>query len=379
MKQVDHYSSNKNKKTNDKTYTYDHLLFISYDLSYLLYNDYILQENKTKKNNILIKDLQIRQNSAMSSFIYLPSFQNIKEMELTKLYNFEKEIVSNCYSNKLSIINYVNKINGKKNKHFNKLSTEYQSDISVLVLYLKMLCKKIAYYVFTCIYEKHEALIRKRINIMQNNFQTKFEKLNDELQLSDKSYDIVTKRKIELKIFFTFYVVGIKHLLANHLYSFYENTYNNLIFFLYLLNLLPADSTLQQHPSQQQGTLNENNNLTSERKICYLKIDYRDMSSEYDLNDIIKKIRNTYSVDDDKKDLDIKEDNMNNMKKGVLYMAYYEDNTFFVNKLEKKISKYMSKLYTYMEKLLDVKKKETIKLISNDMKLHRKYYECKNE
>ncbi|XP_026309158.1 uncharacterized protein LOC113224088 [Piliocolobus tephrosceles] len=357
------------------------IIYYLYLMTFLIYFIMIIyyKKIKLKKNNILIKDLQIRQNSAMSSFIYLPSFQNIKEMELTKLYNFEKEIVSNCYSNKLSIINYVNKINGKKNKHFNKLSTEYQSDISVLVLYLKMLCKKIAYYVFTCIYEKHEALIRKRINIMQNNFQTKFEKLNDELQLSDKSYDIVTKRKIELKIFFTFYVVGIKHLLANHLYSFYENTYNNLIFFLYLLNLLPADSTLQQHPSQQQGTLNENNNLTSERKICYLKIDYRDMSSEYDLNDIIKKIRNTYSVDDDKKDLDIKEDNMNNMKKGVLYMAYYEDNTFFVNKLEKKISKYMSKLYTYMEKLLDVKKKETIKLISNDMKLHRKYYECKNE
>ncbi|EUR78305.1 hypothetical protein PFBG_00819 [Plasmodium falciparum 7G8] len=46
-----------------------------------------------------------------------------------------------------------------------------------------------------------------------------------------------------------------------------------------------------------------------------------------------------------------------------------------MTKFFRKIEKYMTKFYTHVTNILDEKKKEIIKIISNDKKINRKYYE----
>lgn len=82
---------------------------------------------------------------------------------------------------------------------------------------------------------------------MQQNFMLKFEEINEKLEIKDNIPEIKLMRKIELYKLFNLYIIGIKNILSNHLYSLYENLYSNFIFFVYLLNMLPCNSGFNQN------------------------------------------------------------------------------------------------------------------------------------
>ncbi|CRG99003.1 conserved Plasmodium protein, unknown function [Plasmodium relictum] len=351
---------------------YNHFLFISYDLSYTIYKNSILKENKLK-NKIYLKDLKLDKKSK-SSFIYLPN-HILYKIELTNLFNFEKKLISDLYEKYFNQIKSLPPID-ENSKNFKKLQNEYMHDISILVTYLKVLSKKMAYLIFSYAYKYHEELISERINNMQTNFKLKFQKISEQFKLTIDDNIIITKRKKELKSLMELYLLCIKNILENHLYSLYENLYNNFIYFVYLLNLLPSNSFVQSFNSKENNESNKDLKIKNKGLGNFLKINYFDNSTEYDLSDLTKKIRKVYDLNYDEYKNENKKININNnANKEVFYMEYIADNSYIVKKLEKKIEKYMSKYYTHITKNLDEKKKEIIKMISNDKKLHRKYYE----
>ncbi|SOV21179.1 conserved Plasmodium protein, unknown function [Plasmodium sp. DRC-Itaito] len=361
----------KEKKENSQ-----HLLYISYDMSYMIYKNHILNEKSPKNNIIQIQNIKINKKS-MSSFIYLPNHLYYK-IELTNLFHFEKKIIFDLFEKFFSQIISL-QIFDENNKNFQKVQNEYINDIFQLAIYLKVLSKKISYFVFFHIYEYHEKLSNDRINYLQINFIKTFDQLSEEIKIRDDNPNSIIRRKRELKKLFEQYVLNIRILLANLLYSFYENLYNNFIFFIHLLNLLPCNFSLLSNKHNEDKIKDRKKEATS-----LIKIEYIDNSINYDLNDIMKKINNSYNnlnVEQKKGKETSNENYITNYKmymninNDILYMNVHYNNSYIVKKLEKKIEKYMTKFYTYITNILDEKKKEIIKIISNDKKINRKYYE----
>lgn len=71
-----------------------------------------------------------------------------------------------------------------------------------------------------------------------------FDQLSEEIKIRDDNPNSITRRKKELKKLFEQYVLNIRIILANLLYSFYEHLYNNFIFFIHILNLFPCNFSL---------------------------------------------------------------------------------------------------------------------------------------
>ncbi|ETW57398.1 hypothetical protein PFUGPA_00564 [Plasmodium falciparum Palo Alto/Uganda] len=370
--QIDDYNNiMKEKKENSQ-----HLLYISYDMSYMIYKNHILNE-KTPKNNIIqIQNIKINKKS-MSSFIYLPNHLYYK-IELTNLFQFEKKIIFDLFEQFFSQIISLQMFD-ENNKNFQKVQNEYINDIFQLAIYLKVLSKKISYFVFFHIYENYEKLSKDRINYLQINFMKTFDQLSEEIKIRDDNPNSITRRKKELKKLFEQYVLNIRIILANLLYSFYEHLYNNFIFFIHILNLLPCNFSLLSNKHNEDNIKDRSKEGTS-----LIKIEYIDNSINYDLNDIMKKINNVYNnlnVEPTKGKEKSNENYITNYKmhmninNDILYMTFHYNNSYIVKKLEKKIEKYMTKFYTHVTNILDEKKKEIIKIISNDKKINRKYYE----
>ncbi|KEG01362.1 hypothetical protein YYE_03952 [Plasmodium vinckei vinckei] len=225
----------------EKTGEYNHVLFIYYDISYLIYKNYILQNDEKIKNNNL-KELYI-QKDTMSSYIYFTN-NMLYKIKLFNLYNFEKKIVKEFLHTHFYTLTKIQINENKENPNWIKIREEYMPDIYTLATYLKVISKKIAYFTFKEIYGHHNHLTSQRIDIMQQNFILKFEKTSEELEIKDDVPDSKLMRKTELYKLFNLYIIGIKNILSNHLYSLYENLYSNFIFFIYLLNMLPCNSRL---------------------------------------------------------------------------------------------------------------------------------------
>ncbi|SBS83355.1 conserved Plasmodium protein, unknown function [Plasmodium ovale] len=372
-------SEKDDKKDGEKGNEEEHYLFICYDRSHFIYKNSILREN-TKGGIIQGKNLTLGKKP-MSSRIYLPNHL-LCTLELTNLYSFERELLAEIFRTHFATMKRLSFIDEKNNGNFVKLQGEYSEDAWKLAFYLKVLSRKTAYFTFGCVYEHHLAVCRERIVHMQGNFKKKFTEVSKQLKIISDNPDIVARRKKELKSLFNLYVLGIKKFLTNHMFSLYENLCNNLIFFVSLLSLLPEG--FFPHNSVKNGNPCDEDNVTKRWETRFLKIEYRDSSAEYDLSDLSKKIEGAYGEsskgDDTKRDRtkessNTKEDTVTHANKEVLYMAYSEDNSFIVNKLEKKIEKYMAKFYKYVGEKMDEKKKEAIKMISKDKKEHRTYYE----
>ncbi|CAD2100487.1 conserved Plasmodium protein, unknown function [Plasmodium vinckei petteri] len=350
----------------EKTGEYNHALFIYYDISYLIYKNYILQNDEKIKNNNL-KELYI-QKDTMSSYIYFTN-NMLYKIKLFNLYNFEKKIVEEFLHTHFYTLSKMQINENKENPNWIKIREEYMTDIYTLATYLKVISKKIAYFAFKEIYDHHNHLTSQRIDIMQQNFILKFEETSEELEIKDDVPDTKLMRKAELYKLFNLYIIGIKNILSNHLYSLYENLYSNFIFFVYLLNMLPCNSGLGQNesphnfPHQACGT-------------SFAKIHFMDSSIDYDLSDIKKKVESVYGINYEKKKKKISGTKIsNNLNKEHFHMPYNNEHSYIVNKLEKKIEKYMLKFYEDITKKMDTKKIEIIKIISNDKKNNRKYYE----
>ncbi|SOV74225.1 conserved Plasmodium protein, unknown function [Plasmodium sp. gorilla clade G3] len=370
--QIDHYNNiMKEKKEN-----FQHLLYISYDMSYMIYKNHILNDKIPKNNIIQIQNIKINKKS-MSSFIYLPNHLYYK-IDLTNLFHFEEKIIFHLFEKFFSQIISLQTFD-ENNKNFQKVQNEYINDIFELSIYLKVLSKKISYVVFFHIYEYHEKLSKDRINYFQINFIKTFDQLSEEIKIRNDNPNSITRRKRELKKLFEQYVLNIRIILANLLYSFYENLYNNFVFFIHLLNLLPYNFSLLSNKHNEDNIKDRNKEVTS-----FIKIEYIDNSINYDLNDIMKKINNVYNNINVEPTKGKEKSNENyitnnkmymNINNDILYMIFHYNNSYIVKKLEKKIQKYMTKFYTHITNILDDKKKDIIKIISNDKKINRKYYE----
>ncbi|ETW15166.1 hypothetical protein PFFVO_05920, partial [Plasmodium falciparum Vietnam Oak-Knoll (FVO)] len=330
--QIDDYNNiMKEKKENSQ-----HLLYISYDMSYMIYKNHILNE-KTPKNNIIqIQNIKINKKS-MSSFIYLPNHLYYK-IELTNLFQFEKKIIFDLFEQFFSQIISLQMFD-ENNKNFQKVQNEYINDIFQLAIYLKVLSKKISYFVFFNIYKNYEKLSKDRINYLQINFMKTFDQLSEEIKIRDDNPNSITRRKKELKKLFEQYVLNIRIILANLLYSFYEHLYNNFIFFIHILNLLPCNFSLLSNKHNEDNIKDRSKEGTS-----LIKIEYIDNSINYDLNDIMKKINNVYNnlnVEPTKGKEKSNENYITNYKmhmninNDILYMTFHYNNSYIVKKLEK--------------------------------------------
>ncbi|SCM08264.1 conserved Plasmodium protein, unknown function [Plasmodium chabaudi adami] len=364
----------------EKTGEYNHVLFIYYDISYLVYKNYILQNNEKIKNNNL-KELYI-QKDTISSYIYYPN-NMLYKIKLFNLYNFEKKVVEEFLHTHFYTLSKMQTKENKENPNWIKIREEYMPDVYTLSTYLKVVSKKVAYFAFKEVYDHHSHLSSQRIDIMQQNFVSKFEETSEELEIKDDVPDTILMRKAELYKLFNLYIIGIKNILSNHLYSLYENLYSNFIFFVYLLNMLPCNSGLDQ---------NENKisvfeaysfcNIMQNAKTA--QIAFRNLFktprfpspfSSDDLSDIKKKVESVYGINYEKKKKINEAKISNNINKEQFHMPYNNEHSYIVNKLERKIEKYMLKFYADITKKMDTKKIEIIKIISNDKKNNRKYYE----
>ncbi|CAD2087341.1 conserved Plasmodium protein, unknown function [Plasmodium vinckei brucechwatti] len=275
----------------EKTGEYNHVLFIYYDISYLIYKNYILQNAEKIKNNNL-KELYI-QKDTMSSYIYFTN-NMLYKIKLFNLYNFEKKIVEEFLHTHFYTLSKMKINENKENPNWIKIREEYMTDIYTLTTYLKVISKKIAYFAFKEIYDHHNHLTSQRIDIMQQNFILKFEETSEELEIKDDIPDTKLMRKAELYKLFNLYIIRIKNILSNHLYSLYENMYSNFIFFVYLLNMLPCNSGLSQNESPH--------NLPYQAcDTSFAKIHFMDRSIDYDLSDIKKKVESVYGINYEKK------------------------------------------------------------------------------
>ncbi|ANQ06794.1 Uncharacterized protein PCOAH_00012450 [Plasmodium coatneyi] len=388
----------------DKQPQYNHLLFISYDLSHAIYKNNLLTDNLSSKK-IPLTDLMVNKK-AMSSFVLCPD-RVLRKTELIHLFKFEKEIVSELFERNFAQLRGLHSVTGN-DVHIGKIHSEYSDDISTLATYLKVLLKKSAYFTFRCVYKRHESLCinlsdiippmgvthfsknaastqlkryvipphSERINTMQNNLLQKFKELNEKLKVTDIVDDTtshVTKRKEAIKSLFHSYVSAIRAILTNHLSYLHDNLCNNAIFFVHVLSLLPAGSSPSGSTPPGGDPPPEKASAKVAGNVAFLKIHHVDTSAEYDLSDIVKKIDKAYGPTGDQKQADSGAKKKTNAE--MLYLPYSEENLYIAKKLEHKMNKYGGRLYAHMAKALDEKKKEIIKIISHDVKEHRRYYE----
>ncbi|EUD65112.1 hypothetical protein C922_04512 [Plasmodium inui San Antonio 1] len=351
---------------------YNHSLFISYDLSHVIYKNNILKENLNKKE-FQLTDLVVNKK-AMSSFVFCPDHVS-RRTELIHLFKFEKKTVSELFERTFSQLHGLHSVT-TNDIYFGKIHSEYAKDMSTLATYLKVLSKKAAYFTFRCVYKRHESLCTERINTMQKNLLQKFKELNERLKVTDTGDNTashVRKRKEAIKCLFDSYVSAIRGLLTNHLSYLYDNLCNNVIFFIHVLILLPAGSSSTGSTPSGKDPPPEKASAKGAGNVTFLKIHHVDMSADYDLSDIVKKIDKAYGPTGHHRQAD--SGAKQNASAEMLYLPYSEENLYIAKKLEHKMNKYGGRLYAHMRKALDGKKKEIIKIISNDVREHRRYYE----
>ncbi|SCO66029.1 conserved Plasmodium protein, unknown function [Plasmodium vivax] len=363
--------------------TYSHSLFISYDLSHAIYKSNLLID-KIENKKVQMTDLVVNKK-AMSPLVFCADHIS-RRTELIHLFKFEKETVAKLFERTFAQLRGLHFVSGN-DTHVRKIHSEYADDLTTLATYLKALSKKAAYFTFRCIYKRHEALSTERINTMQKNLLQAFKELNERLKVTDTGESTashVAKRKEAIKSLLHSYVAAIRGMLTSHLSYLHANLSNNAIFFVHLLSLLPAgppSSGSGPHggdppPEKANGKGASNAraaNAKGATNVAFLKIHHVDISADYDLSDIAKKIDKAYGPTGHQGQAD----SGAKRKAGaeVLYLPYSEENLYVAKKLENKMDKYRGKLYAHMAEALDGKKKEVIKLISSDVKEHRRYYE----
>ncbi|KJP85875.1 hypothetical protein AK88_04462 [Plasmodium fragile] len=373
-----HLISNVVQKTRSKDFPkerqpkYHHFLFISYDLSHIIYKNNILADN-VKSKKAAVTDLMVNKK-AMSSFVFCPDHVS-RRTELIHLFKFEKETVSELFERTFAQLRALHSASAN-DILVGKIHSEYAEDIYTLATYLKVLLKKAAYFTFRCIYKRHESMCTERINTMQKNLLKKFKELNEDLKVTDTGEDTashVTKRKQAIKSLFHSYVSVIRGMLTNHLMYLHDNLCNNVIFCVHVLSLLPAGSFSSGDTPLGRDSPPEKASTQGAGNLAFLKIHHVDISAEYDLSDIVKKIDKAYGAAGDHSKVDSGAKQKKDAE--IFYLPYNEENLYIAKKLEQKMNKYGERLYAHMAKAMDEKKKEIIKIISNDVKEHRRYYE----
>lgn len=113
----------------ENTGEYNHILFIYYDISYLIYKNYILQNDEKIKNNNL-KELHI-QKDTMSSYIYFTN-NMLYKIKLFNLYNFEKKIVEDFLHTHFYTLSKIQINANKENPNWIKIRKEVKLGCYIL-------------------------------------------------------------------------------------------------------------------------------------------------------------------------------------------------------------------------------------------------------